>query len=148
MCLFFFFFKPQSVFRRRLNIAGTVWGEWTWFIPHLSPPRPGSADASQPSPMQWWQYLGISAGLGNPARMDSLSSLNNKWRVRTAPTSPRRKPGSTGWSTLPKKMKGKSDFSSKAAWWSLHGWDCPSSSGHLLSTLGPREVFPAKGLVF
>lgn len=57
-----------------------------------------------------WHYLGISAGLGNPARTDSLSSLKNKWRARTTPTSPHRKPGSIGWSTLWKKMKAKISF--------------------------------------
>lgn len=158
-----FFFKSKSAFRQRLNFAGNVWAESTWFIPRLSLlaprryrclPAPHSLGGVNSPPGQQqagpWPYLGISAGPGNPARMDSPSSLKNRWRARTAPTSPHRKPGSTGWSTLWKKKKKKrqkSHFLSKVVQRSLHGQDRPSSRGRLLSTLGPREVFPAKGQV-
>lgn len=158
-----FFFKSKSAFRQRLNFVGNVWAESTWFIPRLSLlaprryrclPAPHSLGGVNSPPGQQqagpWPYLGISAGPGNPARMDSPSSLKNRWRARTAPTSPHRKPGSTGWSTLWKKKKKKrqkSHFLSKVVQRSLHGQDRPSSRGRLLSTLGPREVFPAKGQV-
>lgn len=158
-----FFFKSKSAFRQRLNFAGNVWAESTWFIPRLSLlaprryrclPAPHSLGGVNSPPGQQqagpWPYLGISAGPGNPARMDSPSSLKNRWRARTAPTSPHRKPGSTGWSTLWKKKKKKrqkSHFLSKVVQRSLHGQDRPSSRGRLLSTVGPREVFPAKGQV-
>lgn len=115
-----FFFKSKSAFRQRLNFAGNVWAESTWFIPRLSLlaprryrclPAPHSLGGVNSPPGQQqagpWPYLGISAGPGNPARMDSPSSLKNRWRARTAPTSPHRKPGSTGWSTLWKKKKKK-----------------------------------------
>lgn len=157
------FFKPKSFFRQRLNFAGNIWAELTRFVPHLSSLAPRlcqclsalphaatagpwgalafSPEQQQPGP---WQYLGISAGLGNPAHMDSLSSLKNRWRVQRALTSPRRKPGSTGWSTLWKEMGAKSHFSSKVAQCSLRGWDRPGSRNHLLSVLAPGDAFPAK----
>lgn len=126
-----FFFKSKSAFRQRLNFVGNVWAESTWFIPRLSLlaprlyrclPAPHSLGGVNSPPGQQqagpWPYLGISAGPGNPARMDSPSSLKNRWRARTAPTSPHRKPGSTGWSTLWKKKKRGKNLIFWARWYS------------------------------